>query len=117
MNSRRRLKRGVILIVLGLFVGSISCGAPWTYRDGGAGTGLDEWQGQIVELNREQGTIVVRSRERLLDYAFRITPRTEITSPARGSASLETGQWVTVQYRRDSDKPGPPAALRVVVIR
>jgi hypothetical protein len=78
---------------------------------------VQEWQGQIVALNRDQGYIVVRSQERLLDYVFRLTPRTEITAQGPAKRSLEPGQWVTVQYQRDESKQGPPAALRVQVIR
>ena len=112
MVGHERVRGATIWVLAILLIGSVSCSLPWTYREGGGALGLDEWQGQIVELNRDQGYMVVRSRERLLDYAFRITPKTEVSSPA-----LERGQWVTVQYRRDSATPGPPAALRVVVVR
>ena len=61
--------------------------------------------------------MVVRSRERFLDYVFQITPETEITSQVQVSSSLEPGQWVTVEYRKDRSEHGPPAALRVVVPR
>lgn len=61
--------------------------------------------------------MVVRSRERFLDYVFQITPETKITSEVQVSSPLEPGRWVTVEYRKDRSEPGPPAALRVVVIR
>jgi len=78
---------------------------------------VQEWRGQIVELNRDRGYIVVRSQERLLDYVFRLTPKTEITTQGPARRSLEPGQWVSVQYEQGRSKEGPPAAVRVQVIR
>ncbi|MFQ5802373.1 MAG: hypothetical protein ACE5JQ_05690 [Candidatus Methylomirabilales bacterium] len=76
-----------------------------------------EWQGRIVEINRERAYFVVRSRERLIDHVFRITPKTEIASQASAPLPLEAGQWVTVEYFKDGTQPGPPAALRIVVVQ
>ncbi|MFQ5989962.1 MAG: hypothetical protein ACE5K9_08610 [Candidatus Methylomirabilales bacterium] len=78
---------------------------------------VQEWRGRIVEINREQAYFVVRSRERLIDHVFRITPETEITSQAIGPLPLEPGQWVTVEYHKGGTQPGPPTALRVVVVQ
>jgi hypothetical protein len=78
---------------------------------------VQEWQGRIVEIDREREYFVVRSRERLIDHVFRITPNTEITSKALSPLPLETGQWVTVEYHKDGTQPGPPTALRIVVVQ
>ncbi len=78
---------------------------------------VQEWQGRIVEIDREREYFVVRSRERLIDHVFRITPNTKITSKALSPLPLETGQWVTVEYHKDGTQPGPPTALRIVVVQ
>ena len=78
--------------------------------------GVEEWQGRIVEIDRERAYVVVRSRDRLIDHVFRITPDTKITSQALAPVALEAGQRVTVEYRRDGTQPGPPAARRIVVV-
>jgi len=78
---------------------------------------VEEWQGRIVAIDEERAYLVVRSRERLIDHVFRITPRTTITSQAVASPPLEAGQRVTVQYRRDETHAGPPVALRIIVIQ
>jgi hypothetical protein len=102
----------IALLLAGLLVGAASCSAPRLgHRE------VQEWQGQIVELNRDRGYIVVRSQERLLDYVFRLTPKTEITAQGPARRSLEPGQWVTIRFEQDQSKGGPPAALRVQVIR
>lgn len=77
---------------------------------------VEEWPGRIVEIDREQAYVVVRSRDRLIDHVFRITPDTKIMSQASGPLALEAGQRVTVEYRRDGPQSGPPAALRIVVV-
>lgn len=76
---------------------------------------VEEWQGRVVEIDRERAYVVVRSRERLIDHVFRITPSTRITSQAEVPPPLEAGQRVTVQFRRDGTHPGPPAALQIIV--
>ena len=58
----------------------MSCSAPWVSPPGGDSVEIEQWRGQIVELDRDRGYMVVRSRERFLDYVFQITPETEITS-------------------------------------
>ena len=78
---------------------------------------VEEWQGRVVEIDQERAYVVVRSRERLIDHVFRITPDTTITSRAMVSPALEAGQSVTVQFRRDGTHPGPPAALRIIVVQ
>lgn len=101
-----------IPLLLAILVGAGACSVPLV-----GPREVQEWKGQIVELNRDRGYIVVRSQERLLDYVFRLTPKTEITTQGPAKRSLEPGQWVTVQYERDRSREGPPAALRVQVIR
>lgn len=101
-----------IPLLLAILVGAGACSVPLI-----GPREVQEWKGQIVELNRDRGYIVVRSQERLLDYVFRLTPKTEITTQGPAKRSLEPGQWVTVQYERDRSREGPPAALRVQVIR
>lgn len=112
-----RVKPALTLLLASLLVGAMSCSAPWVSPPGGDSVEIELWRGQIVELDRDQGYMVVRSRERFLDYVFQITPETEITSQVQVSSSLKPGQWVTVEYRKDRSEHGPPAALRVVVIR
>lgn len=104
-------------LLVSLVMGTAGCSVPWVSPAGEGTPGAQEWQGQIVQLDRDQGYMVVRSSERLLDYVFLITLETEITSKSRVSPPLERGQWVTVVYRRESSDLGPPVALRVVVIR
>jgi hypothetical protein len=69
-----------------------------------------------VEIDRERAYFIVRSRDRLIDHVFRITPATEIASETSVPLPLEAGRWVTVEYHKDGTRPGPPAALRVVVV-
>jgi hypothetical protein len=104
-------------LLVGVIVGGVSCSSVGLRSPGGGPFELEEWQGQVVELNRERGYIVVRSQERLLDHVFRITPETEITSQGSLPSPLEPGRWVAVQYQRVKSKERPPAALRLVVIR
>ncbi len=101
-----------IPLLLAILLGAGACSVPLV-----GPREVQEWKGQIVELNRDRGYIVVRSQERLLDYVFRLTPKTEITAQGPARRSLEPGQWVTVQYERERSREGPPAALRVQVIR
>jgi hypothetical protein len=105
------------MLLVALLVGAAACSVPWVSPSGDLTSEAQEWQGQIVEVNREKGLMVVRSSERLLDHAFQITPETEITADDGASHSLQRGQWVTVQYREDPSDPRPPVAVRVVVIR
>jgi len=105
------MRWAIPLLLASLLLGAGACSVPWLGdRD------VQEWRGQIVELNRDRGYIVVRSQERLLDYVFRLTSKTEITAQGPARRSLEPGQWVTVQYEKDRSADGPPAALRVQVI-
>ncbi len=97
-----------IILLAGLLAVAAACGL--TRAE------VQEWPGRVVEINREQAYFVVRSRERLIDHVFRITPETEITSQNVGPLPLETGQWVTVEYHKGGTRSGPPAALRVVVV-
>jgi hypothetical protein len=106
------MRWAIALLLATLCVGAAACSVPWFGPQE-----VQEWQGQIVELNRDRGYIVVRSRERLLDYVFRLTPKTEITTEGPARRPLEPGQWVTVQYEKDRSTEAPPAALRVQVIR
>jgi hypothetical protein len=106
------MRWAIPLLLASLLVGAAACSVPWV-----GSREVEEWQGQIVELNRDRGYIVVRSQERLLDYVFRLTPKTEITAQGPARRSLERGQWVTVRYERDRSTEGPPAAIRVQVIR
>lgn len=116
--SRRRQARLVMTTLLAaLLVGSAACSAPWVNPSRGVTGEAQEWRGQIVSFDRNQGYMVVRSPELLLDHVFQITRETEVTAESRVSPSLERGQWVTVQYRKDTSDPGPPVAVRVVVIR
>jgi hypothetical protein len=105
------------MVLVALLVGAAGCSVPWVSPSGGVTNGAQEWRGQIVELNRAQGYMVVRSPERLLDHVFQITRETEITAEDGMSPSLTRGQWVTVQYREDRSDQRPPVAVRVVVIR
>lgn len=104
------------VLLAALLGGAVACSVTRVSPEGGVALSVQEWRGQIVELNRGEGYMVVRSRERLLDHVFRITPQTEITSQALVPPHLEPGQWVTVQYHNERTEHGPPAALRVVVI-
>lgn len=106
----------MIILLVALAVGAVGCSVPWVTPSGDTRT-AQEWRGQIIELNRDQGYIVVRSQERLLDHVFQVTRETEITGEASGSPSLEPGRWVTVRYREDGAAQGPPVAVRVFVIR
>ncbi len=116
--SRRGKARLVMMTLLAaLLVGAAACSAPWVSRSQGVKGEAQEWRGQIVSFDRNQGYMVVRSLERLLDHGFRITRETEITTGSSVSPALERGQWVTVQYHKDTSDPGPPVAVRVVVIR
>ncbi|MFQ5846168.1 MAG: hypothetical protein ACE5IQ_00675 [Candidatus Methylomirabilales bacterium] len=105
------------LLLVSLVLGAGACSVPGVAPEGEGTLDVREWQGQIVQLDRDRGVMVVRSQERLLDHVFQITPETEISSQAPVPASLEPGQWVTVQYQKEKSRPGPPAALRVLVIR
>lgn len=127
----RVVRFGTILLLEGLLVAAVACAptrispegkaTPGVSRDAASTSGLalparpEEWHGQIVKIDQDGGYIVVRSRERLLDHVFRLTPQTEITSKASPPPVLEPGQWVTVQYHKDRTQVGPPEALRVVV--
>lgn len=111
-----RVKPAMSLLLVSLLVGVVACSA------GLVGLGeetveVQEWRGQIVKFDRDRGYMVVRSRERLLDFVFQITPETEIASETVVPPALRPGQWVTVQYYEDRFEQKPPAALRVVVIR
>ena len=100
----------------GLFMGAVACSVTPVSHGRGATPSVEEWRGQIVELRRDQGYMVVRSRERLLDHIFQITPKTEVTSEAPVPLDLELGQWVTVHYQNGKAEDGPPTALRVDII-
>jgi hypothetical protein len=76
----------------------------------------EEWRGQIVEVDRARGYLVVRSKDRLLDHVFRITAETKIEADTTRLTVLEPGQWVAVQYQSDATRSGPPDALRITVI-
>jgi len=76
----------------------------------------EEWRGQIVEMDRARGYLVVRSKDRLLDHVFRITAETKIEAGTAPSTVLHPGQWVAVQYQSDATRSGPPAALRIIVL-
>lgn len=76
----------------------------------------EEWRGQIVEMDRARGYLVVRSKERLLDHVFRITAETKIEAGTSPSTVLEPGQWVAVEYQSDATRSGPPVAFRITVI-
>ncbi|MGH7370933.1 MAG: hypothetical protein ACREJL_08255 [Candidatus Methylomirabilales bacterium] len=106
------MRWAIPLLLASLLLGAGACSVPWL-----GDREVQEWRGQIVELNRDRGYIVVRSQERLLDYVFRLTSKTEIIAQGPARRSLEPGQWVTVQYEKDRSADGPPAALRVQVIR
>lgn len=117
-TSRRRKARLVTTTLLAaLLVGAAACSAPWATPSRAVTGEAQEWRGQIVSFDRNQGYMVVRSPELLLDHVFQITRETEVTAESPVSPSLERGQWVTVQYRKDTSDPGPPVAVRVVVIR
>lgn len=104
-------------VLLGsLCVGAAACSMTPVSQERGAAPGVEEWRGQIVELHRDQGYMVVRSRERLLDHVFRITPKTEVSSEAPVPLHLELGQWVTVHYQNGKAEDRPPTALRVDII-
>ncbi len=111
-----RVKPVMSLLLVSLLVGGVACSA------GLVGLGketveVQEWRGQIVKFDRDQGYMVVRSRERLLDFVFQITPETEIASETVMPPTLQRGRWVTVQYYEYRSEKKPPAALRIVVIR
>ncbi|MFQ5657572.1 MAG: hypothetical protein ACE5G5_08545 [Candidatus Methylomirabilales bacterium] len=110
------MRLGTAVLFGGLLIGVAACSVTPVSPKGGATPGVHEWRGQIVELRRDEGYMVVRSRERLLDHVFRITPQTQITSEAAVPLNLEVGQWVTVHYHDGKAEPRPPTALRVDVI-
>lgn len=103
------------ILLVSILLGVAACSRPWVGRSGEVDA--LEWRGQIVELNRPQGYVVVRSTERLLDHAFQLTRETKITAEDGTPPSLQRGQWVTVQYREDKSDQGPPVAVRIFVIR
>lgn len=104
------------LLLATVLVGVVACSAGLVGL-GEEAVEVEEWRGQIVKFDRDQGYMVVRSRERLLDFVFQITPKTKITSETVAPPSLELGRWVTVEYYKDQSRQTPPAALRVVVIK
>ncbi len=103
------------ILLVSLAVGAAACSVPWVSPSGDVAAEAQEWRGQIVALDQDQGYMVVRSPERLLDHVFQITGETEITTEASATPSLERGQWVTVQYREDRSDHRPPVAVRVVI--
>lgn len=111
-----RVKPGMSLLLASVLVGAVACSAGLVGL-GEEAVEVEEWRGQIVKFDRDQGYMVVRSRERLLDFTFQITPKTKIASETAAPPSLELGRWVTVEYYKNQSRQKPPAALRVVVIR
>lgn len=110
-----RLVMTILLVTL--LVGAAACSVPYISPSRGLSSEAQEWRGQIVEVNRAQGYMVVRSPERLLDHVFQITRETEIAAEDGMSPALTRGQWVAVQYREDRSDQTPPVAVRVEVIR
>jgi hypothetical protein len=109
------MRLALTILFVNFVVGAVACSAPWINPSGSVAGEAQEWRGQIVSLDRDQGYMVVRSPERLLDHVFQITRETEIATETPVSPSLERGQWVIVQYREDRSGPGPPVAIRVVI--
>lgn len=114
---RDKVRLAMTTLLVALLVGGAACSVPYVSPSGGLTSEDQEWRGQIVEVNRAQGYMVVRSPERLLDHVFQITRETEITAEDGISPTLTRGQWVAVRYREDRSDQAPPVAVRVEVIR
>ncbi|MFQ5846121.1 MAG: hypothetical protein ACE5IQ_00430 [Candidatus Methylomirabilales bacterium] len=104
-----RVKGTVCVVLVGL-IGS-ACAASKS-PPGRVG----DLRGRIVQIEREQGLIVVAAKPDAEEYWLKIAAFTSVRGPAISTVdALQTGQRVYVRYLREP-RTDPPEVLSITVI-